>query len=461
MNSLIIDQHGLDDKQILKLEDKMKYVEPLAADYISPEEKKDLRNEAYRLLNISERTLRKWVADYKSGGEAALIRKEREDTGQLRAIKSDIVIKAIELLTENPHRSIRHVLKLLTEEPGEIGTISQSVHPGTLYHHIKKSGFSFKRARNSRSQRVYRRFEVEYANKLWQGDARHGIPLPHPEQSEKIKMTYLYAWIDDYSRKILFAKYFWDEKLPRLEESLRQAILRWGIPEKLYCDNGATYASKQFTLITSNIGTRKIHHPPYQAWCKGKVEIVMKVLKRFQEEVRLTNIQTIDELNNTLWAWIDVEYNRKYHSSIGQTPDERFHLSIDKHPARRVTNIEMFDSYFLWQEERIVNKYGFISLNRNQYRIRDVGIGEKVLVRYDPFNLQDVHVYHKQKYIGAVKAYKFQSAEYQNMPEESKTPTIKVSQAANRYFENIREEYRQKTQDKHIPFSNIIDKDCE
>lgn len=459
MNNLIIDKHGLSDKQFFQLEDKLRYVEPLASHYISPLEKRELRKEACRLLNIHERTLRKWVADYKSGSIAALVRKERGDSGKLRAIRYDVVKKAVELLRENPFRSVRHVLKLLKQESGDVGTMSQSINPGTLYHHIKKSGFSFKRARNNRSQKVYRRFEAEYANKIWQGDARHGIPLPHPDHPGKTRMTYLYAWVDDYSRKILFAKYFWDEKLPRLEESLRQAILRWGIPEKLYCDNGATYASKQFTLIVNNIGARKIHHPPYQAWCKGKVEIIMKVLKRFQQEIRLTNIQTIEELNNTLWAWIDVEYNRKYHSSIAQTPDERFRLSTEKYIPRRVTNLEVFDSYFLWQEERTVTKYGYISLNKNQYRIKDVGIGEKVHVRYDPFNLQQVHIYHKHKYIGAVKAYKFRAAQLHNIPQENKTPPVKVSQAAQRYFKNIRKEFQQNAQDKHIPFSNIINKD--
>ncbi|ABO50541.1 transposase [Desulforamulus reducens MI-1] len=35
------------------------------------------------------------------------------------------------------------------------------------------------------------------------------------------------------------AEFYWDEKLPRLEDSLKKAILRHGVPEKLYVDNGA------------------------------------------------------------------------------------------------------------------------------------------------------------------------------------------------------------------------------
>ena len=85
---------------------------------------------------------------------------------------------------------------------------------------------------------IYRRFKAEYPNQLWQTDVRHGIPLPHPDKAGKRKMTYLFAWVDDFSRKIMDARYYWDEKLPLMEDSFRQVVLRWGLPKKLYYDNG-------------------------------------------------------------------------------------------------------------------------------------------------------------------------------------------------------------------------------
>jgi putative transposase len=459
MNNKIIGKNSLSDKQILELEERLRYVEPIASECIDAPEKTHLRKEACRLLSVNERTLRKWVASYRDGGPLALVRKERSDNGKPRRISDLVVEKAVELLNENPYRSVRFVLGLLRKEPGDIGILSAEIKSCTLYHHIKKTGFSFKRARSYRRNRVYRKFEAEYACLLWQGDARHGISLPHPEKPNKTKMTYLYAWVDDYSRKIMHAQYFWDEKLPRLEESLRKAILRWGIPEKLYCDNGATYASRHFTLIVGNIGSRKIHHPPYQAWCKGKIEIIMNGILSFQREIQLAGVTTIEELNSTLYAWIEMEYNQKLHSSTGQTPNERFRQSIQKHPPKRVTNLDTFNSYFLWEEERVITKYGYISLNKNQYRIRDVGIGEKILVRYDPYDLQEVYVYYKQKLLGKVKAYKFNTPEFTDVPQESKAPKHKVSRAARRYFENVREKYQQAMQSKNDAFSNILKKE--
>ena len=123
---------------------------------------------------------------------------------------------------------------------------------------------------------------------------------------------------------------------------------------------------------------------------------------------------------------------------------ERFPFNYEKQHFRETVQlwsergwIEVFDSYFLWQEERVITKYGYISLHKNQYRIKDVGIGEKVSVRYDPFDLHTVYVYHKRQYIGPFKAYKFKNTEQPVLPQENKTPPAQVSQAARKYFENM------------------------
>ena len=66
-----------------------------------------------------------------------------------------------------------------------------------------------------------------------QADARDGIWLDTPEGRKK---TYLFLWIDDFSRKILFGKYYFDEKLPALLDSFRYCLLRYGIPLRVYVD---------------------------------------------------------------------------------------------------------------------------------------------------------------------------------------------------------------------------------
>ena len=237
---------------------------------------------------------------------------------------------------------------------------------------------------------------------------------------KKKKKTYLFAWVDHYSRMILCAKYYWDEKLPRLEDSLKHMILRWGIPVRGYFDNGKVYISNNFTFQLSELGIKKIHHPPYKAWCKGCVELRMKNILSFQHEAELADFKTIDELNETLWAWIDVEYNAKKHKETGETPKDRFRNSINKQPPRRVKDLEWFNTLFLSRENRVIDKFKKISFNANEYKIEGLPIGEHIEIRYDPFNLKEIQVFHDEKYYRNLTAYKLTRKTFKNIPEENK-----------------------------------------
>ncbi|MBU2515908.1 DDE-type integrase/transposase/recombinase [bacterium] len=456
INNKIIEQLHLNEKQFSDLQEKYALIEPIASDYTKPEEKKELRIAAQINLGIGERALRQYVRDFKEKGIAGILRKRRNDKGQLRLFSEKLLTRAKDLLKENPYRSVRMLVKLLRLDP-DYKESAEKIKPVTLYYHLRKSGYNFKYRYGTVAQKVYRKFEAEYANALWQGDARHGIEVEHPEQAGKKKRVYLFAWIDDYSRKIIFAKYYFDEKVLSLEDSFRQAVLRFGIPCKIYVDNGSAYISKQFTIASDSIGTRKIHHPPYQAYCKGKMEIDMKKIKRFQEEAVCAGIKTIDELNQTLWSWIEIEHNQKKHTSTGETPDERYAKSVQKCHPKRITNLEEFNACFLWRESRNVSKYGTISLNKNSYKIKDIGIGEMVEVLFDPSNLRKIFIYYLGKYHSTVESYKFSREQWNCIPEEKKQSEREISSAAKRYFEDIRKKhFEQKADDSDLPFSNII-----
>ena len=79
-----------------------------------------------------------------------------------------------------------------------------------------------------------------------QADARDGIWLDTPAGRKK---TYLFLWLDDFSRKILFGKYYFDEKLTALLDSFRYCLLRYGIPLRVYVDNGKVYVSRHLIAI--------------------------------------------------------------------------------------------------------------------------------------------------------------------------------------------------------------------
>jgi len=328
------------------------------------------------------------------------------------------------------------LMKLLGQEPElaeRIGRMSAS----TLYYHLRNAGYQFRGSSGQPPGSVYQRFQADYPNQLWQGDARHGIPLPHPSKPRTSKMTYLFAWVDDFSRKIMDARYYWDEKLPRMEDCFHRAALRWGLPERLYCDNGRVYISHQFLLLVSDLGIKKIHHPAYSAWCKGKVETVMKSLKRFQSEATLAGLKTIEELNSTLAAWVEVEYNGKLHSGTGESPNDRWRNNLHPHPPKRITDLDAFNALFLWRAKRSIDKFGRIRFQRNSYPIHALPVGAEVELRYNPFDLSEVRVYHQGAFHSILKASSLKRKALLKVPENK--PGSDYSPEAAEYFRRIRE----------------------
>lgn len=430
---------GITAKQLEEAVEKYALLEPLLDEYLTEGERKAYRNEVRTKLGISARTLRRYLRLLRLQGMGGLARKKRRDAGQLRVFSKELLSKARELLEQNSRRSVSMLMKLL-EADEQVSEKVKRISPSTLYYHLKKDGYDFKnRGREEGKKSYYKRFEALYPNQLWQGDARHGIPLPHPQDPRKTRMSYLFAWVDDFSRKIMFCKYYWDEKLPRMEDCFRHAVLRWGLPERVYCDNGLVFVSSVFEYLVNSLGIKKIHHPPYQSWCKGKVEAVMKTIKRFQTEARMAGIKTIEELNQTLNAWVEVEYNSKIHSSTGETPNERWRNNLASHPPKRVTDLDRFNSLFLWPEERIINKYGQIQFNNNFYKVRGLAIGETVEIRYDPFDLSEIQVFHKGRFFCTIRAHKLVTPALEKVPEERKKKD--VSQETQAYFSKIRQKY--------------------
>jgi len=449
----------LTETQVKEVEEKYALLEPLLDTCLSPGGRREHIGYICNSLQISKRTVRRYLMRLKKKGITGLIRKKRADAGEYRKFADKILVKAKSLLEENPYRSVPMLITLMqTDET--LAPMVCNISPQTLYMYLKRDGHNFSKKDKEKANRLYHRFEAEYPNQLWQGDARHGIFLPHPDKPGKTKQTYLFSWIDDFSRKILYAKYYWDEKLPRLEDCFRQAVLRWGLPEKIYCDNGSVYISKQFFFIVTGLKIRKIHHPAYSAWCKGKVENCMKVIKGFQREAKLANFKTIEELNSALTAWIDVERNKKVLSTTGETPDDRFRNNLH-HPVNRVKNLEEFDALFFWRDSRIVDKYGKIRFQNNKYSIKGLPAGSSLGIRFDPFDLSEILIFHNDAFFCKTSASILTTKTLPNIPEEKRKPS--VSKDAVNYFQLLRKKHLENVskESNDIHYSNLNKKESQ
>lgn len=115
-----------------------------------------------------------------------------------------------------------------------------------------------------------RAFEMEFANDCWQSDTSHG---PIINVNAVKKQTYLITLIDDASRLILHGEFFFNDNAVNIQAVFKKAIAKYGIPKRLFVDNGSTYKNDQLSLIGASLGIILIHSKAYSPESKGYVKI--------------------------------------------------------------------------------------------------------------------------------------------------------------------------------------------
>ena len=126
------------------------------------------------------------------------------------------------------------------------------------------------------------------------------------------------------------------------------------------------------------------------------------------QELSLEKVGSIDELNRKFRIWLDEGYNNDSHSSLNErTPMQAF--NSDPRKVRFATPEECRDA-FLWEETRKVDKTGCVKVNGIEYEAGIKYIGKKIDVRYDPFNMEQVEIWHSGeliKNVGTIKIGEF------------------------------------------------------
>ena len=182
-----------------------------------------------------------------------------------------------------------------------------------------------------------------------------------------------------------------EETLPRMERVLKVALLRRGVPQAVYVDNGAVYSSLQFKAACATLGIQRIKATPYAPEGKGKQERFWLSLQiQFLPEVEASPLTTLTELNESLWAWLECVYHQRVHSETQQTPLARYTAGLDQ---VRHADPEIVRRAFLWREKRKVRKDATLSLQGNRYQVEPQFAGRTRELRFDPFDLSQIELW--------------------------------------------------------------------
>ncbi len=357
----------------------------------------DPRGEPQR---FSPETLRVWVRRYRKGGLPALMDKPRPQRG-VQTLNDEQVELLCALKREVPERSLERVMQIAED--------MKLIKPGLLkrstVHRVLQAHDLSKRANRTPDTQDLDRFEASHPNALWQSDMLVGPWLPDPDRPGKVRRAYLYAFIDDHSRLLLYGRFSFKGDLPALELVFRQALRKWGRPSRCYYDNGAVYRSGHMRRIVAELGLQgTVFTKAYRPMGHGKVEALNRFIRSafLAELAGASAIQTLDALNEAFTAWADYEYNRRNHSEIGETPLQRWKKGLDK-----VTFVEeeTLRRAFLWSELRTPDKSGLLSLFGTRYQVGPALAKKRIELRYDPEQLDEVEAWYKDSFVERVRPF--------------------------------------------------------
>lgn len=347
---------------------------------------------------VAEETLRDWLKAWRKGGFEALKPRPRKDAGQSRALPQEVRDLLVSLKEDNPELSVQLLIKeaLATKQvPPDV-----PLAPTTVHRALCRAGLMRREGGGAQGDR--RRFAFNQAGELWMSDVMHGPAVTVAGRQRR--KAYLIAFLDDATRVVPFATFALAENTAAFLPVLKAAVLRRGVPKRLFVDNGAAYRSHHLALVCAKLGITLIHARAYQPESKGKQERWFRTV-RMQLLPTLTEADTanLEALNRRLWGWVEGEYHQAPHRGLdGETPLDRWARRSEevRYPGAEVS----LDELFLCEARRKVQKDRTVSLNGLVYEVDAALVEATVCLRYEPdVQQRGVQVWHEGRKVQDAK----------------------------------------------------------
>jgi transposase InsO family protein len=433
-------------------EQRIQILSPLLEEGLDAAKTREIKVRICEQTGMSERTLRRYLAQYRNSGFVGLKPKGRGRKNTEEAIPSHLLEQAILLRRQVPGRSVSQIIQILEWEGlAEPGKIKRS----TLQEKLAERGYS------SRQMKLYtntgvaaRRYQQAYRNKLWHSDIKYGPYLPIGKDGMK-KQVYLVTFIDDATRMILHGEFYPMLDQVIVEDCFRKAIMKHGVPEAVFFDNGSQYRTKWMNRACAKMGIRLLYAKPYSPESTGKPERFNRVVDSFLAEVSLEKPQTLDKLNEFFQIWVEECYQNKPHSELKDCNTPLTAYRSDKKP-QKFLDPDVITNAFLHCEQRKVDKAGCISFEGKKYEVGILFIGCTVDVVFDPADTNELTIEYegyspwkaKQLVIGE------RAGKRPKLPEhltKVKTDSSRLLKAAT-----IKNQQRREQQAPAISFRNVI-----
>jgi putative transposase len=373
-----------------------------------------------RDLGVARGTVHRWVTRYRRAGLAGLVRPARPERGQPRL--SPALRRVIEGLAlqppARPVATLQRQAAALASAQGwpvpsykQVYTLVRRLDPA-----LRSLAHEGPRAYRERFDLLYRR-EAARPNAIWQAD-HTPLDLWIVDEHRRPARPWLTVVLDDHSRAV--AGYALSLHAPSALQTalaLRQAIWRkadprWrvcGIPDVFYTDHGSDFTSRHLEQVAADLPMTLVFSTPGVPRGRGKIERFFRtVTQLFLSALpgytppgapRATPTLTLPELDGRLHRFLVDDYHGRTHGETGQAPQARWEAG--SFLPRLPESLEQLDLLLLTvARPRRVQQDG---IRFQGFRYLDLllaaYVGEDVVVRYDPRDLAELRVYHRDTFL--------------------------------------------------------------
>jgi len=328
---------------------------------------------------LTESCLRKWLAAYKTQGMEGLMPVPRRDSGNSRAMAPQETTLLVTELESHPELTATAALKKLQAA----GRIQSHPSSSSLSRFVRSAGLDREGRLRVHQQEQTLAFEFFAPLECVQVDCMYTVEVP--DAKGRRRQAVLLAFLDDATRRILYACFGFSENALAFECGIKHILAAHGKIGRLYADNGAGFVSLQTRRILDILGIVLVHSRPYKPAGRGKIERFFRTVRQqFLSILDCESLANLTDLDMRFHVWLEMEYHRSTHRGLGnKTPLEvwleKAHLIIPLDPTVSLNDL------FMHEEVRKVHKDSTFTLHGVLYEVDSILVGQRIHVRYDPF----------------------------------------------------------------------------
>ena len=349
--------------------------------------------------SVTEACIRSWLKRYRKYGKEGLLPKKRNDSGNCRSMSAEEIIELLNYLEAHPQLTATSCLEILQEQD----RITSRPSSSSLSRLVSSNGLDrASRREGSGEKEKSLKFAFFYPLECVQADDMHSIVVPDGKGGKR--KAILMSFIDDATRRILYANCSFTERALQFESGIKHILRAHGRIGMIYVDHGSPFVSGQTKRILSMLGIIIVHSTVRRPQGRGKKERWYRTMReRFERRLDSESITGLGDLNARLRSWIESEYHRTPHRGLdGKTPLDAW-LEKSRYIVHMDPSIDL-ERAFMHEQHRKVYKDCTLTIDGTLYETSPALIGKRVTVLFDPHRpVKRLEVHYEGKSYGEAR----------------------------------------------------------